>query len=111
MLFLVRPENVSRLDILKHCCLVPIVIRRDAREKFIYNNTKSPPVQCFVMATSIKHFRGHVFWCPTKSVAEVSLLGETKICEFQIAMLIKYYVLWLQVSIYYIKLLMEVTYG
>ena len=63
------------------------------------------------MATSIEHLRGHVFWCPAKSVAEVTLLSETKICKFQIAMLIKYYIFWLQVSVYYIKLFVEVSYG
>ena len=79
MLLLVGPQNVSLLYVLEHNLMVFIVVRRDAREKLVDDDAKSPPVQGLVMATPIQHFWGHIFRSPTECVTEVSLLSKTKV--------------------------------
>lgn len=92
MLFLIWPENISFLYVLKHYLLVFVIVWWNTREQLVNYDSQSPPVKGLVMPAAIQHFWRDVFGCATKSVGEVGLFGQTKICQFKIAMLIENYI-------------------
>ena len=91
-------------SVLQHFVLVIWVEGRVTAEHLVDEGAEAPPIDWLVMPGTSYNFRGHVFWCPTEWVSLRialidSLLGKSKICNFEVPVSVQKDILGFQVSI------------
>jgi hypothetical protein len=60
------------------------------------------------MSHSRDYLWGHIFRCPTEGISLVvtlknALLGESEICNLEVALVVQDYIFWLQISLILVK--------
>ena len=92
--------NLALEDFLVDGHGVVVVERVDARQHLIGEDAERPPVHGLAVALVQEHFGGEVLRRATQRIsARLAVLGETKVCELQVALLVDENILRLQISV------------
>ena len=72
----------------------------DSSVHFIDQNSESPPVDCFSVTLVQNNFRSDVFWSSADGEGSAfgQKLGESEVCEFEVAVVADEKVFWFQIS-------------
>lgn len=92
--------NLALQDLLVDCHGVVIVEGVDSGDHLVGEDAECPPVDWFAVALVEEDLGCQVFGSTTESVsARLAILGETKVCQFQISLLVDQNVLWFEISV------------
>ena len=105
----VWPQDASFTNILVHLVDLVVVERWNAREHFVDEHADSPPICLLTVAIARQHFRRHVLGRTTECITKRRLLGQSEVEKLDVAVLVKYNILWLQIPIYYVELFVQVA--
>lgn len=95
-----RELNLALEDLLVDSHRVVIVERIDASQHLVRENAQRPPVDWLTVALVEEHLGRQVLRRPAQCVsARLTVLGETEICELQVALLVNQDVFRLQISV------------
>lgn len=92
----------ATLDILEKFRPICAEIWWHTYNHFVKENTQQVPINALSVALTLQHFRGKVSNRATERLgllrATESLFGETKVCQKCMAVFVKNYVVWLEIS-------------
>ena len=97
---LLRPLNIPRQNLLINDERILICERWIPGKHLINENPQGPPVHSLVVPLGLEYLWGQVLWCATQAPGLLNnFLGESKVCDDDVAISVKEDVLRLEVSV------------
>ena len=103
MLRALRPADWRMLNQVVHLILVWVVKGRDTNNHLVDQDSKRPPVQCFVVSRPDDHLRGQVLWRTAEGVGLLTILlhdlGQAKVSQHDVTIVVQQNVLRLEITV------------